>query len=134
MHLRLLVLGLLAFLFACKPLKSGAREQFSKQHACPESRVEVRPRGDLRVWDVLVGVTPQPPPDVASDPERIALFRANQQDQNDRMQSSCELYEVRGCSQQQLLCCAHPSAEGGGTYTTAVSCSPGRYPPGIARW
>ncbi|MDB4995406.1 MAG: hypothetical protein JWM74_2838, partial [Myxococcaceae bacterium] len=36
----------------CKGMKTGAQESFAREHTCPEERVEVRARTEIRPSDL----------------------------------------------------------------------------------
>ena len=123
----------------CKRLKTGAQEQFAQKYSCPEARVEVRPRTDLR-WSDVVGVTASdttPPVEVKSDPERLAKWKKDREDQaretRERL-DEIDVFEARGCDHSELLGCWHPGNEEGNIQTNEVSCQSRDYPPNIAPW
>jgi hypothetical protein len=115
-----------------KPLGKGAREEFSRVHLCPISRVEVRPRSDLTPWDLHVAKWGRstPPDEVARDPERLALWKEQEREREDRENGDAEVFEVRGCGRQVLWSCDHPGGPGGEIYSGMVSCEEGPYPTG----
>lgn len=123
----------------CKPLKTGAKEQFAKEHSCPEERVEVRARTDLR-WSVVVGVPgseSSPPAEVQKDPERLAKWRKDRAEEQRKTRArldDVDVFEARGCGHSQLLGCWHPGNEEGHMQTNEVSCQIRDYPPGIKPW
>ena len=114
-------------LVACKSVTEGARERFSKDHSCPLDRVEVRPREDVRPSDLLA--RPQPSPEVARDPERLAVWQAAEAQSRAYEDRADKIVEVRGCGQQTLLACHRHNKD-----ASYVMCSEKPYPPGVARW
>ena len=55
-------------------LSDIARSKFSRRYSCPEDRLTMR---RLVVNREALLVAPAPPPDVAADPGRLAIWRAN---------------------------------------------------------
>lgn len=120
---------------ATKPLDEGAREEFSRIHLCPLERVEVRRRADLTPWDLHVARWgPSVPPDeVARDPERLALWKEQERERQDRENEDAEVFELRGCGRQVVWACDHPTVAGGDVYIGMVSCTDGPYPAGAQK-
>ncbi len=119
---------------ACKQLTSGAREDFAARYSCPEDRVEVKSRGDLRPAQVLGRTgeaSPAPPDEVRRDPGRYAKW---QKDQDDRREAKLATYigyeviEASGCGHSEILVCHHPGGSKGGTRTADVTCERGKQP------
>jgi hypothetical protein len=97
---------LLAVLSAsCASAPGRAHDFFAHQWTCPADRVEVARRHDLRGQPV-VPPEPPPPPEVSADPERVKLWR---QQWTEKLHATwphpCDVYEVRGCNQRELVCC-----------------------------
>ena len=72
--------------------ETGARETFSREHTCPEDRVEVRERKDLRPSMLRVRVSP--PPEIASDPGRLAQFNEKQAEMDKGADTFGDIYEA----------------------------------------
>lgn len=138
----LMALGVLALLaliaaapwallaLATKPLDVGAREQFSKEHSCPEDRIQVRARPDLKPFDAWLVERPRPPDEVARDPGRLAIWEKGERERAEGWNEGHETFEVRGCGHQVLYLCSHSSNADGSTYPGLVLCGHGTYPPG----
>ncbi len=68
--------------------------------------------------------TPEPTPEVAADPARLAFFQAEQKKHAEKVidgYSSHVVIEVKGCDQQQLLACARRQKIRAGS--SSVTCS-----------
>jgi hypothetical protein len=133
--LALAALAALAAVAGCKALDEGAKEGFSHRYSCPQERVQVRRRADVRPYDVAFGrLGPATPPDeVAADPGRKALWEKDEREKRRRWNSSFEVYEVRGCGHQVIQTCAHPVDLDGGTLVGQVDCTEGEYPAGAQK-
>jgi hypothetical protein len=117
-------LAALIFVVGCKDLDDGAKEHFATSFSCPESRVEVRARPDLKWSKLLLGdrATPTPPAEVASDPERLAKWNEDQAKGNTGL-DRLDVFEAKGCNHEQLMACFHPDTpDGHGTDTGRVAC------------
>jgi hypothetical protein len=118
MHLRLSTLWWVLVVVAvglpgCKRLSTGAREHFARKLSCPEERVTVKPREDLRYGELVAKVVQAevPPDEVKRDPERLAKFQRDQAQAKAEQVASLDgvdVFEVTGCGHTQLLGCAHP--------------------------
>jgi len=119
----------------CKSLEKGAREEFSRRYSCPEDRVEVRRRADVKAYDLVFSrlAPARPPDDVAADPARLAVWEKDEREKRETWNSSWAVFEARGCGHESLQSCSHPSAMGGGTDLAAVGCVEGEYPPGARK-
>ena len=91
-------------LTACKSAASTAKEQFSRDFSCPEERVEVRDRSDIRA-SAFGAPTPTPPPDVAADPARRALWEKKNEPDTSGIDSDYSVEEARGCDKQSFYLC-----------------------------
>ncbi len=114
-----LSLGTTLVLAGCKPLKTGAREEFSRQFSCPEERVEVTERHDTTYGALVLQATPMETPtdEVKKDPGRLAKWQQDQQKKRDELQKGLDtltLFEVHGCDHTALLGCERQSARHGG--------------------
>jgi hypothetical protein len=123
----LLVLALPSGLVGCQSKEGGAREKFSQELTCPAERVEVRERSDLKPSMLYPQVSP--PPDIAADPGRLAMWKAEQEKRDENADEACDLFEARGCNQQSLVCCRRHSKR-----WNEVSCSTRPYANGVSRW
>ncbi len=103
MKLRLMLLALVAPLVACTgyfSTASAVRAQFVRDATCPSSRVAV----------AHAPANP-PPPEVAADPGRLALW-------NDEAKKSPD-YVASGCGQERRYACSPY-----GDYPYHYDCSP----------
>jgi hypothetical protein len=116
-----LVVPLLA---GCTSLATGARQDFARRVTCPADKVSVVRRPDVpphTFYSFFVNES-SPPADVAADPSRLSLW---QQERDKKIRDAdakcgdggmCDVFEVAGCGQRQVVYCYHPVApmEGGG--------------------
>ncbi|WP_437977625.1 hypothetical protein WMF11_12400 [Sorangium sp. So ce295] len=113
----------------CKRLKTGAGEDFAKRYSCPEDRVEVRARTDVK-WGTVVlgGRSPEAPPaEVKDDPGRLAKWNADRAEKDAETRKrldDLDVFQVIGCGHDELVACAHP-ADGDGVATDRVVCFQG---------
>ncbi len=98
-----------------------ASRAFSRQSYCPVSRVSVVPRYDLEPVSrgAAPSLPPPPPASIASDPERVAIWRhvhgqASMTAEQKALQEALaklpkrpNVYEVSGCDQRGLFYCRH---------------------------
>ncbi|MDC0684952.1 MULTISPECIES: hypothetical protein [Sorangium] len=113
----------------CKRLKTGAREDFAERYSCPEDRVEVRERDDVKWSTVVLGDAPReaPPAEVKNDPGRLAKWHADRAEQDAETRETLDdldVFQVRGCGHDELVACSHP-ADGDGVATDRVVCFQG---------
>lgn len=87
----------------CKKITQGAKEHFSKDFTCPIERVEVRPRKDLRPSDFEKPARPSK--EIAADPDRLAMWQAEQDKSREWMNKHDEIIEARGCGHEALYAC-----------------------------
>jgi hypothetical protein len=122
-----LVLGsLVASAASCKKIETGAREEFARKHSCPEDRVEVKARPDVK-WGQLT-MPPdrdtQPPDEVKNDPGRLAKWQADQAESGPgRMRThldSLDVFEFHGCGHDALMACKHPTSTDGTNMNTVI--------------
>ncbi|MGZ3417334.1 MAG: hypothetical protein ACXVEF_11930 [Polyangiales bacterium] len=115
---------------ACKKLKTGAAEKFGTKYSCPDDRIHVTPRTDLKASDVMVSKhakkPKKPPAEVQADPARLAKWKADQEEQEsstkDFHDNAYDVFEVEGCDHHVMMTCHHPSGTKGGTRMDRVSC------------
>jgi hypothetical protein len=113
----------------CKRLKTGAREDFAERYSCPEERVEVRERTDVKWSTVVLGGATQeaPPAEVKDDPARLAKWNADRAEKDAETRKSLDnldVFQVSGCGHDELVACAHPR-DGEGVATDRVVCFQG---------
>ena len=127
--LLLVFFALPALVSGCKRLSTGAREDFARRYSCPENRIDVKERTDLRAQDVLgPGQQPeaQPPDEVKNDPGRYAQWKKDQAEQRQGQAAryaDYEVFELTGCGHAATLACHHPRTPNQqGDYPTLVAC------------
>ncbi|MBS2020425.1 MAG: hypothetical protein JST00_46640 [Deltaproteobacteria bacterium] len=111
---------------ACQSFESGAKESFGKSNTCPDDRVQVLERPDLKLS--MLRSKPEPPADIKSDPDRLKMWRDKQAESDARGDKSCEIWEAKGCGKHEMLCCFRP-----GKHMNRISCSGSAAPPGTTK-
>jgi hypothetical protein len=89
---------------SCTALPGRTREEFSRMYSCPLDSVANKARPDVQAADFEKPATP--PPEVASDPARLAVWKANQP-----QPWSVEFFELTGCGHHVLWGCKLPSSK-----------------------
>jgi hypothetical protein len=93
-----------------------AREAFARAHSCPEERVHVTPRPDIK-WSTVEGLSREIPPDeVKKDPARLAKWRRDQEEQYAPLRELLDkhnVFEARGCDHDDLVGCVRPAKSNG---------------------
>src|SRR5258708_35676473 len=118
MRFSLLALFLLGpGLLACGNASNAARDKFAHEYSCPEDRVTVRPRDDIKWSTVALHVeATAPPPEVKSDPARYAKWKKDQEETNAPLRElfdSFDVFEGTGCDHDVLLGCKRPAKSNG---------------------
>jgi hypothetical protein len=103
-------LFIIAALTACMSVEGNAKDYFAWHHSCPQNRVTFTERPDLRRHDAPPAPTyATPPPDVAGDPQRLAMFRETERKENEARAVASEdrryIIEVSGCGVSELSVC-----------------------------
>ncbi len=111
----------------CTSKETAVKEKFSRVHVCPADRVEVRERTEIT--RASLRVRPEPAPEVAADPERLALWTKEQERMDKNIAGMCSIYEARGCGAQQLFCCSRPPK-----HVDRVNCTDEAYANGVSKW
>jgi hypothetical protein len=112
---------------SCKSAAKGAREHFGQKYSCPDDRIHVKDRSDLRPSQALAYPfgEAKPPGEVANDPGRLATWQADKQGSRDRWaryyDSNTSVFEVDGCDHHLLLVCGRNSRR-----ADQVSCEEGQ--------
>jgi hypothetical protein len=88
---------------------TAAQDAFIKAHSCPGDRVTAAPT------TAVATAPPTPPPDVAADPARAAIWNRTHQDEINRVEaqnSGLNFIRVAGCGSQVVYACskAEPAA------------------------
>jgi hypothetical protein len=127
------VLATILSLTACQSLADGAKEAFAKDYSCPADRVESRDRPDLRhsSFDTAPNtLTPKPPPDIAADPARLAMWQQRHQRDPTEFDRTTDVEEVRGCGKQAFYFC-----HGGQRHSLQAKCAGvATVPSSISHW
>jgi hypothetical protein len=87
---------------------NGALSIFSSANFCPADRVTVTRREDLPP-STVVGAATSPPPDIATDPGRLEMWRHRMAERNTALDQWGKTYVVSGCGHDQLYICGHPN-------------------------
>lgn len=95
-----------SLLLGCQSRVTVARETFSKSKSCPLDRVTARERPDLSAYDVIFGKRATPPPEVAKDPARLALWQKQQDESRRAWDAAQSVVEVEGCGERALAMCS----------------------------
>ena len=102
----------LLFLCGCQSVADGAKEQFSQDHVCPLERVETRARPELKPSQFSTPSTP--PNDIAADPGRLELWRAERASLAANEDAWGDVVEARGCDVHVFYSCGHPTRSSDG--------------------
>ncbi len=78
-----------------------AVDQFATEQSCPENRLAVQ---EIRVQPADIFETGQPSPDVAADPQRVAVWRQSIQRNLDRY-DQLALVDITGCGTHRAYLC-----------------------------
>jgi hypothetical protein len=89
---------------SCTALPGGTRETFSQQYSCPLDSITSKARPDVQATQFETAATP--PPEVAGDPARLAVWKSNQP-----QPWSVEFFELTGCGHHVLWGCRLPSSK-----------------------
>ena len=87
----------------------------------------MRERKDLKPSMLRVKVPP--PPEIASDPGRLAQYNEKEAEIDAGANTFGDIYEARGCDKQSLYACRIRSNK-----TFGVSCTKESYVDGVSRW
>jgi hypothetical protein len=117
---------ILLSLAACKSNKSGAREHFAKKFSCPEDRVTIVERSDMKWGSIILdGQQPEPPAEIKADPGRLAKWqkdKADEQKESRATLDALDVFEGNGCNHSALMGCGHASDSEGGCDPSHVVC------------
>lgn len=123
-----LVLALLLPLavVGCKTTKTGAKEYFAKEFSCPDDRVRIVPRSDVKWGSIILDQDQAAPPDeVKNDPGRYAKWKSEREKEKAEMRGTLDaldVYEGHGCDHDVLMGCGHSGDQEGGCSPSQVSC------------
>jgi hypothetical protein len=107
----------LLLLCACSSLHAAARDAFVHKYSCPEERVTVRKRPDLKH---PAADAPKPPAEVAKDPERLKLWKADHPSDD----AQYKYFQVSGCDHDDVYTCTwQVTVEADGEATNYAECA-----------
>jgi hypothetical protein len=125
------------YIFLGSP-ESVAKEKFSRAYACPNDRVEVRPRNDLTYAKLhpAIASTAEPSPEIKSDPDRYARWKKERdaaQKKSIESHAKNDIIEVRGCGKSMLYSCGIGNVTiNNSDSSDARYCNEEAYPSGTA--
>jgi hypothetical protein len=101
----------------CESASTAARNHFARAYSCPEDRVVIKPRDDIKWSTVAMHRSEEkPPPEVAADPARLAKWKKDKDDEYRPLQESFDSFDVfegTGCDHDVLLGCKRPAKSNG---------------------
>jgi hypothetical protein len=120
-RIRRLLLPIALLHVACASLSGQAAETFSRLKGCPRTGVTVTERRNFRMSELYASFCRRafacprtPPADVAADPERLEVWKANHDKQVVAYASSLvegmTIYEVTGCGARATFACGSRGA------------------------
>ena len=126
----LILLGALS-LAACGQLSKGARRYFTDKYSCPADRVALAEIRDAKPSVVFAADWRETtaPPEVASDPGRLAQWRAKEDARRKSWESwidSSQLFELKGCGHRLVLACRQPGQRSSAGATAICNEAPDR--------
>lgn len=92
-------------LVGCSVSASDVQKEFSKKYSCPMGQITVTKRPDVDAGEFEK--TPTPPPDIAADPARLAVWQANHQPKP----WNADFFELAGCGHHVLWGCVLPGKQ-----------------------
>jgi hypothetical protein len=99
-----------------------ARKRFASTYTCPDERIELRERNDLK--GSMFAYHEPPSAEVKNDPARYEMFRKKEAEQDANADSGGNygvfFYDVRGCGHEELYQCSNKP-----------SCTERKYPAGF---
>lgn len=93
-----------------------AKNTFAYEETCPKDRLTVKPRDDLHPSQWMH--FERPSADIAADPERLAMWRAEHDEDRERADADVEIYQVDGCGIARLYLCQRLNR--GGLYCSSL--------------
>jgi hypothetical protein len=88
---------------SCTALPGNTREEFSEKYSCPLGSITSHERPEVQAADFQKAATP--PPEVAADPARLAVWKSHQPEP-----WSVHFFELTGCGHHVLWGCRLPSS------------------------
>jgi hypothetical protein len=115
-----------------------ARSEFGRAYSCPEDRIRVTPRDDVK-WSTVVlsdhATRGTPPPEVKKDPARLAKWQKDKEEEERPLRELLDTFNVfgaRGCGHDDLVGCKRPAKHNG--FGNPVHCQVGSiYRPPAAK-
>jgi hypothetical protein len=100
-------------LAACGQLSGGARQYFMAKYSCPADRVTLAEIRYAKPSEVFAADwrAATPADEVASDPGRLAQWRAEEHERRKTWESwinSSRLFQLSGCGHRLVLACRQP--------------------------
>jgi len=121
--------GVVLVLFSvagCKTTKTGAKEYFAKEFSCPDDRVTIAPRSDIKWGTIILDRNqPEPPAEIKGDPGRLAKWKEEREKEKKESRSTLDaldVFEGHGCDHDVLMGCGHSGDQEGGCNPNQVSC------------
>lgn len=94
-----------------------ARETFAKDRSCPLDAVRATVQPGVSSYDLTFG-KPTPPAEAASDPQRLALWQADQARERAGWDAKVTVYLLVGCKETKYYGCGGAK---NGTYCAAMT-------------
>jgi len=96
-------------------MEKAALEQFETKYSCPAPRVTAKRRSDLDPVHAKLAQLPAPPVEVKNDPGRYDKWKADREQEQERLMNEYaehEVFELVGCDHTQILDCRPHHANG----------------------
>jgi hypothetical protein len=120
------ICAVLLALGGCKSIKTGAREHFGKEFSCPDDRITIVERSDLKWGSIILDQNqPEPPTEIKGDPGRLAKWKEEKEKEKKDSRSTLDaldVFEGKGCDHSVLMGCGHSGNNEGGCDPSSVSC------------
>ena len=113
------LLGLGFLVIGCRSNETMARESFAHSFTCPEDRITVTPRKDLAAVDLALRPA-TPPAEIAADPGRLALWKAEAARGAADYEHDAVL-QARGCGHEVFYLCGDLRVSVGATRSGCMS-------------
>jgi len=88
--------------------EAGAQKIFSQDQLCPAERVVARLRPDIPPHTLAATIERRPPVGIASDPERVKMWQAQQATRAQSLDADAKTVEASGCGTTVVYLCDHP--------------------------
>jgi hypothetical protein len=90
---------------ACSSYETVAREKFSSDRSCPLAGITAVEHPELSAHELIFG-TSKPPPEIAADPARRAIWQEKENEGKARWDSSTKVFVVEGCKEKSYYTCS----------------------------